>query len=80
VGLTTLPPSCADCLEIREPQAAGTRRACNGIASMPLYVGAEVVQCMFNCIFLKQRYDIFHFRVDLQRTHQHYLVRQVKLK
>jgi hypothetical protein len=24
VGLTTLPPSCADCLEIREPQPPGT--------------------------------------------------------
>ena len=35
VGLTTLPPSCADCLEIWEPQPAGTLRtsqACNGIA------------------------------------------------
>jgi hypothetical protein len=35
VGLTTLPPSCADCLEIWEPQPPGTLRAspgCNGIA------------------------------------------------
>jgi hypothetical protein len=30
-GLTTLPPSCADCLEIWEPQTPGTLRACNGI-------------------------------------------------
>ena len=28
VGLT-LPPSCADCFEIGEPQALGTLRACN---------------------------------------------------
>ena len=28
VGLTTLPPLCADCLEIWEPQAPGTLRAC----------------------------------------------------
>ena len=28
VGLTTLPPSCVDCLEIREPQPPGTLRAC----------------------------------------------------
>jgi hypothetical protein len=28
VELTTLPPSCADCLEIREPQPPGTLRAC----------------------------------------------------
>jgi hypothetical protein len=32
LGLTTLPPSCADCLEIWEPQPSGTLRACNGIA------------------------------------------------
>ena len=28
LGLTTLPPSCADCLEIQEPQPPGTLRAC----------------------------------------------------
>ena len=28
VGLTTLPPSCPDCLEIWEPQPPGTLRAC----------------------------------------------------
>jgi hypothetical protein len=28
VRLTTLPPSCADCLEIWEPQPPGTLRAC----------------------------------------------------
>jgi len=35
VGLTTLPPSCGDCLEIWEPQNSGTLRpvqACNGTA------------------------------------------------
>jgi hypothetical protein len=32
VGLTTLPPSCAHCLEIWEPQPPGALRACNGIA------------------------------------------------
>jgi hypothetical protein len=31
VGLTTLPPSCADCLEIWEPQIPGTLRACPGL-------------------------------------------------
>jgi len=30
VGLKTLPPSCADCLEIWEPQPLGTLRACPG--------------------------------------------------
>jgi hypothetical protein len=30
-GLTTLPPSCANCLEILEPQPAGTPRSCPGL-------------------------------------------------
>jgi hypothetical protein len=36
VGLTTLPPLCADCLEILEPQPPGTPRACSGKA-LPLH-------------------------------------------
>jgi len=32
VGLTTLPPSCADCLDIWEPQSPGTLRACPGLS------------------------------------------------
>jgi len=32
VGLTTLPPSCANCLEIWEPQPPGTLRACPGLS------------------------------------------------
>jgi hypothetical protein len=31
IELTTLPPSCADCLEIWEPQPPGTLRACPGL-------------------------------------------------
>ena len=31
VGLTTLPPSCADCLDIWEPQPPGTLRVCPGL-------------------------------------------------
>jgi len=31
VGLTTLPPSCAECLEIWEPQTPGTLRARPGL-------------------------------------------------
>jgi len=30
VRLTTLPPSCAECLEMGEPQPPGTLRACPG--------------------------------------------------
>jgi len=32
VGLITLPPSCADYLEIRDPQPPGTPRACPGLS------------------------------------------------
>jgi len=31
VGPTTLPPSCANCLEIWEPQHPGTLWACPGL-------------------------------------------------
>ena len=31
IGLTTLPPPCADCLEIWEPQTPETLRACQGL-------------------------------------------------
>ena len=31
VGLTTLPPSCAECLEIWDPQPPGTLWACPGL-------------------------------------------------
>jgi hypothetical protein len=31
VGLRTLPPSCADCLKICEPQPPGTLRVCSGM-------------------------------------------------
>jgi len=31
IGLTTLPPSCAECLEIWEPQPPGALRACPGL-------------------------------------------------
>jgi len=31
VGLTTLPHSCADCLDISKPHPPGTLRACPGL-------------------------------------------------
>jgi hypothetical protein len=31
VGLTTLPPSCADCLQVWEPQLPGILSACSGL-------------------------------------------------
>ena len=32
LGLTTLPSSCADCLETWVPETPGTHRTCTGIA------------------------------------------------
>jgi len=44
VGLTTLPPSCADCLEIWKPQPPGAIRACPSLAitfcTIPCYINA----------------------------------------
>ena len=44
VGLTILPPSCADCLEIWEPQPRGTLGVCTGIA-VPLRLTAYPLLC-----------------------------------
>ena len=47
VGLTNVPPSCVDCLEIWEPQPPGTRwsvQACNGIA-LPLRFYLYDLEC-----------------------------------
>jgi hypothetical protein len=38
VGLTNLPPSCADCLESWEPQPPGNLRACSGPAQRLHYL------------------------------------------
>jgi hypothetical protein len=40
VGLITLPPSCADCLEIWEPRPPGTLWACPG-----LYRNSDLMGC-----------------------------------
>ena len=45
VRLTTLQPSCAECLEIWEPQPPGTLRACPGIA-LPFCVCVCVCVCV----------------------------------
>jgi len=49
VQLTTLPPSCADCLEIWEPQPPGTLsgpvQACNGIALPYLIINLHRFHC-----------------------------------
>ena len=49
IGLTTLPHSCADCLEIWEPEPPGTVRACAGIAYLYLYPKLKKMpECVMN--------------------------------
>ena len=49
VGLTTLPPSCADCLEIWEPQPPENLTACLGLSQGLLYVCITHL-CVFLCV------------------------------
>jgi hypothetical protein len=44
IRLTTLPSSCADCLEIWEPQPTGTLTACPGLLMGLLYASFYVNQ------------------------------------
>ena len=50
IELTTLLPSCVNCLEIWDPQPPGTLRACNGIA-LPFYVVylMKTRETVYNC-------------------------------
>jgi hypothetical protein len=43
VGLTTLPPSCADCLKTWEPRPPGALRACQGLYGTTLPFFTETV-------------------------------------
>ena len=51
VGLTTLPPSCTDCLEIWEPHLPGTLRACPGLynITVTISVSKTTVCLVFTC-------------------------------
>jgi len=49
VGLTTLPPSCADCLEIWEPQPPGTLRACPGLHRDCLHLITSMMEIQDLC-------------------------------
>jgi len=49
LGLTTLPLSCADCLQIWQPQPPGTLRACNGIA-LPFTVKRRLTELVTSCV------------------------------
>jgi hypothetical protein len=54
VGLTTLPPSCADCLEIWEPQLPGTLRACTGCTGVALLYFLHYYYFITSCLFCHQ--------------------------
>jgi hypothetical protein len=43
MGLTTLPPSCANCFEICVPQPPGALRPCTGIALLYLFINIIVL-------------------------------------
>jgi len=45
VGLTTLSPLCADCLDIWEPQTPGTLRPCPGPVMGLLYLYLYLYLC-----------------------------------
>jgi hypothetical protein len=50
VRLKTLQPSCADCLEIREPQPAGNLRICNRPEQGLLYFNNMAVCCILSVL------------------------------
>ena len=56
LGLTTLPPPCANCLEVWEPQPSGTACAWNkplqGLPCLYFYHGHEQVVLMAWCLVL----------------------------
>jgi len=62
VGLTTLPPSCTDCLEIWEPRLPGTLWACIGI-HLPFFTYVQTLGD-FTDIFQK-RLMKGHYYVNL---------------
>ena len=54
VGLTTLPPSCADCLEIWEPQPSGTLRT----------FSRHVMGLIYLCIFRRPLFPHQRFLIE----------------
>jgi hypothetical protein len=66
LGLKTIPPSFADCLEIWVPQFPGTRRECNRLARGLLY------------LFLYYYYYYYHHHHRRRRRrHHHYISKDV---
>jgi hypothetical protein len=62
VGLTTVPPSCADCLEIWEPQPPGTPLALSRLVMGWFYPENRDNKCLFNKLHIFQgRHEIKAF-------------------
>jgi len=61
-GLTTLPPSHGDCLEMWEPQPFGTLRACHrpvqGLLYLYLYLYNGVIKIKIMQFFSSEVYKI----------------------
>jgi hypothetical protein len=55
VGLTNLPPSCVDCLEIWEPQHPGTLWACPGPVMGLLYLLFILAECVLSFVTTTQQ-------------------------
>jgi len=83
--LTSLPPSCADCLEIWEPQIHGTLRACPGLLqgllylynlykTTPIYIGLRLSQVKFVFEIVLQTwyilYTLPYFSLDIHEVLQ----------
>jgi hypothetical protein len=58
--MSTLPPSCADCLEIWDPQLSGTLRVCPRLLGIvvPLLISEGI--CRINALVPHNWYSLFH--------------------
>ena len=59
VGLTTLPPSCADYLEIWEPQPSRTLRTCPGLYRDCFYCWQVSREWVRQCTWYNMKYRVF---------------------
>jgi hypothetical protein len=84
IVLTTLPPSCANCLEIWEPQPCGTLRACAGLywdcftfTTVFYYPTALCVQCIwvtYGMTFVCAAFCALDLYQRHSVSHSHYFV------
>jgi len=73
--LITLPPSCADCHETREPQPPGTVKASpglNGVALLSLYIRLNTQIISLRTLYSVSSIVIPPFAVTECNTHNSY--------